>query len=133
MIHSINLAFLSTSKWYNSGHNMPYLAISLPFHLQDFPLAREKCRAASLGATGHALIAALSLEAEACHALGDADAAAELLRRVLSSEAELHGAESADCCALEMSGKEGGWLRYFLLGGVEHVLFFHIFGNNHSS
>lgn len=65
---------------------------------KDFHLAREKCRAASVGATGHALIAALALEAEASRALGDAATALELLRRVRSNEEALHGAESADCC-----------------------------------
>eukprot|EP00435_Cladocopium_sp_Y103_P045304 s161_g13.t1 len=65
---------------------------------KDFHLARDKCRAAAVNATGPALIAARSLEAEACHALGDAAMALELLREVLRAEEELHGAESAESC-----------------------------------
>jgi hypothetical protein len=81
-----------------------FTIIRIPICFQDFHLAREKYRAASVGATGHALIAALALEAEASRALGDAATALELLRRVRSNEEALHGAESADCCALEDLG-----------------------------
>ena len=73
-------------------------------------MAREKCRAASLGAVGHALAAALALEAEASAALGDGTRAVELLRRLRRHEEQLHGS-SADGCALDRSGMfwADGW------------------------
>eukprot|EP00438_Fugacium_kawagutii_P010119 Skav236624 [mRNA] locus=scaffold182:41216:52452:+ [translate_table: standard] len=51
----------------------------------DFQVARERCRAAASGATGHALMAAQMVEAEACKELGLTEDAVELLTAVLGA------------------------------------------------